>query len=473
MHLVADNEAERLAAIRDLDLSALPPDPRLDAICRTAKALFHVPMCTITIVEADRQWFRAKCGVATEGSARDISFCTHTILDDAVLVIEDATADPRFVDNPLVTGPQGIRFYAGAPLVLQPGIRVGTMCVIDTIPRTFTQEDRERLQDLALIVVAQLRQAKIEAELRESEAHYRLLADNASDMIVWSNLDTTRRYVSPAAHSLLGFEPTELLGTRPMDGVHPDDAASYQRVLDDIGHARVKSAVSRQRYRRKDGKWVWVEATFNLTHDPVDGRPDGYVAAVRDIDERVEAERRIAHMARHDELTDVANRTLFQERLAQEIAHATRYGKHFAVFCLDLDRFKSVNDTLGHQAGDVVLRTVADRMRRLLRTEDTIARFGGDEFMVLQTRTRQPESSESLAKRLIKAVREPITVEGITVGVGLSIGIALGPKAGVDGDGLYRRADFALYRAKAGGRNTYRFDDDTPGAGDWPFAASA
>ena len=308
-------------------------------------------------------------------------------------------------------------------------------------------------------MVAQLRQAKVEADLRYSEAHYRLLADNASDMIVWSDLDTTRRYVSPAARALLGYEPDELLGTRPIDAVHPDDAPAYRRLLDDLGQARLRNAVSRQRYRRKDGSWTWVEVTFNLTHDPKDGRPDGYVAAVRDINERMEAERRIAHMARHDALTNLANRTLFQERLVQEIARSRRHDERFAVFCLDLDRFKAVNDTFGHQAGDTVLQTVSARMHGLVRTEDTLARFGGDEFMVLQTGTMQPSSGQALACRLIEAVREPITIGGIAVDVGLSIGIAVGPQLGVDGEGLYRQADLALYRAKAGGRNTFRFYD--------------
>lgn len=460
MFLVAGNEAMRLGALSDLNLATDEADPHFDAICRTAKALFGLPIAMISIVEADTQWFKARSGLDIEGTSRIISFCGSAILDDGVLVIEDATRDDRFRDNPLVVGAPGIRFYAGAPLSLSPGIRIGTLCVIDTAPRSFSEDEERQLQDLALVVVSQLRQAKIEAELRDSEANYRLLADNASDMIVWSNLDTTRRYVSPAVRILLGYEPAELLGTRPIDAVHPEDVPAYRRILDDLGQARVKTAVSRQRYKRKDGTWTWVEATFNLTYDGHSGAPDGYVAAVRDINERMESERRIAHMARHDALTDLANRTLFQERLTQEIARATRHGSTFAVFCLDLDRFKAINDSLGHHAGDTVLRTIAARMQPLLRAEDTIARFGGDEFMILQTGGAQPHGSATLAHRLIRAVCEPMTIEGTLVSVGLSIGIAFGPSAGLDADGFYRNADRALYRAKAGGRNTFRFHED-------------
>ncbi|MBX9931805.1 MAG: diguanylate cyclase [Methylobacterium sp.] len=435
-------------------------------MCRTAKALFDVPIALISIVESDRQWFKAKCGISVDGTSRGVSFCTYAIMDDTPFIVEDATRDLRFCDNPLVTGPPGIRFYAGAPLIIGPGLRVGTLCIIDSVPRSFDEEQRHHLQDLALMVVAQLRQAKIEADLRDSEARFRILADNASDMVIRSALDTTRRYVSPAALAITGYTPEELVGTRPLDFVHPDDSEAYGRVLDEVCKGTVRQAVSRQRYRRKDGSWTWVEATFSLTHDPKTGVADGYVAAVRDVNERMVAERRIAHMARHDALTDLANRTLFQERLSQEIARARRYGGQFAVLCMDLDRFKAVNDTLGHQAGDSVLKTIAERMRHLIRTEDILARFGGDEFMILLTGGNQPDSAGTLSQRLIKAVREPIDIDGVMVTVGLSIGISFGPQSGLDADGLYRQADLALYRSKAEGRNTYRFHDSCEPAED-------
>lgn len=459
MYPVASNEADRLQALRDFGLVGTSPDERFDAICRTASALFGLPIALVSLVGENEQRFAAKCGLDVDGTSREVSFCTYAILSDEVFVVEDATRDERFADNPLVTGRPGIRFYAGAPLILGPGIRIGSICVIDTVSRSFTLAQRQQLADLALVVVSQLRQNRVESDLRRSEAHYRLLADNTSDMIVWSNLDTTRRYVSPAARTLLGYDPDALLGTRPIDFVHPDDIAEYRRILDDIGHARIERAISRQRYRRKNGSWTWVEATFSLTRNGAGGEPDGYVAVVRDINERKEAELHIAHMARHDALTELANRTLFQERLAQEIALCKRRGNEFALLCLDLDRFKSVNDTLGHQAGDAVLRTVASRLRAVVRTEDTVARMGGDEFVILQTGPGQPDSGSVLACRLIEAAQEPIVFDEHRISIGMSIGIALASRHGADAEDLYRSADLALYRAKAEGRNTYRFYD--------------
>ncbi|WP_375454645.1 diguanylate cyclase domain-containing protein [uncultured Methylobacterium sp.] len=457
MYPLPFNEAERLGVLRDLRILGTAPNAYLDAICRTAAALFGTPMALVSLVEEDQQWFKAKCGLEVDGTAREVAFCTYAILSAAVLVVEDATKDERFAQNPLVTGAPHIRFYAGAPLVLSPDIHVGTLCIIDTVPRSLSNAQQCQLKDLAELVVAQLRLHRVEGQLRQSEAQFRLLAENTSDMIVWCDLDSTRRYVSPAAKALLGYAPEELVGTRPRDFVHPDDIEEHDRILSDLGEGRVEQAVGRQRYRRKDGSWVWVEVTFSRTRTAEGGHDHGYVASVRDITERKEAEHRIEHLARHDALTDLPNRTLLSERLVQAIALAKRQGASFAVFCLDLDGFKTVNDTFGHQTGDALLRMVAARLKEVVRAEDTVARIGGDEFVIIQTGAGQPETGSVLAKRLIQAMEPPFAIDGGLMSVRLSIGIALVPQHGVDSDTIYRSADLALYRAKAEGRNTFRF----------------
>lgn len=457
MYPIPSNEAERLAALADLGVVGTPAEIGFDAICRTACRLFDLPTSLVTLVEEDRQWFKAKCGFDEDETSRKDAFCSHAILSDSVFVVENTHADPRFVKNRLVTHAPHVRFYAGAPLIVDRNIRIGTLCVMGPEPRLFSVTERAELADLAAIVTAQLHMHRTKARLRASEAHYRLLAENTSDMVVLSDLDSTRRYVSPAARTLLGYEAEDLVGTRPMDHIHPDDSAAYERVLTDIREGRITQTVARQRYRRKDGTWVWVEVTFSVTRDPADGRPNGYVAAVRDISERKDAERRIAHMARHDALTDLANRTLFRERLIHEIAASRRATGGFAILSLDLDRFKAINDSLGHQAGDVLLKTIADRLRTLVRAEDTVARIGGDEFTIIQTGLTQPENGHALSRRLIEAIGEPIDLDGRLVDVGVSIGITLASKEDTDADELCRQADLALYRAKVEGRNTYRF----------------
>jgi PAS domain S-box-containing protein len=574
MPTAAPDDSDRLHALRALAIVGTDPEPHFDAVCHIARALFQVPIALVSLVEEDRQWFKARCGLSSEGTPREIAFCGHTILSDEVLVVEDATRDPRFAANPLVTGEPRIRSYAGAPLVLQPGIRVGTVCVIDTSPRVFSDEQKRQLRSLADIVVAHLRlqaarraseeeevrrrsaeralaervagmetmlraqqlaekaasighwrilpegpsvhwseglarifgrplpeggaipldehlafyhpddgpgvRARIEAAfsgemphaggyqgrarvvrpdgtlrhviiqgapetadptpaalygvvldvtdmvlreeqaqeagrvlsatlermdqglvmlgpdrrvrllnaraqdllglpdtvlylgasfddirafqhargefaraadpteesaaigdapvlpptyellltdgttlevhgvhlqdgsliytfaditmrrsseraVRDSERRYRLLAENTTDIIIWCGLDTTRRYVSPAVRAILGYAPESLVGTRPLDFVHPDEARDYNRLLEDLTLGRTEQVRTCQRYRHQDGSWVWLEISFNLTHDPVTGQPDGYVAALRDISDRKVIEDSLRH----------------------------------------------------------------------------------------------------------------------------------------------------------------------------------
>jgi diguanylate cyclase (GGDEF)-like protein len=165
------------------------------------------------------------------------------------------------------------------------------------------------------------------------------------------------------------------------------------------------------------------------------------------------------HRALHDPLTGLANRTMFQERLTQALAGLNRGGDPVALLALDLDRFKAVNDTFGHEAGDELLKQVSARLKTLLRDTDTLARLGGDEFVVLQNAIKATGDAESLSQRIISKVSEPYRLAGTDVRIGVSIGVAVARDAGADGLDLPARADFALYQAKEAGRNTFRLYD--------------
>jgi len=198
-----------------------------------------------------------------------------------------------------------------------------------------------------------------------------------------------------------------------------------------------------------DGKIIEVQRNAIVT--------GGQVITYTDVTERKLAEARIRHLAHHDSLTGLPNRILLNERLAEAVANAAGGEHNFAVLCLDLDGFKTVNDTMGHEAGDLLLTRLADRLRALVRPIDTVARTGGDEFTIVQRNVAGADDAGRLVQRLIDNLADPVSVDGYRLTVATSIGIALYPKDGNDGRALLKNADTALYRAKAEGRSTFRF----------------
>jgi diguanylate cyclase (GGDEF)-like protein len=217
----------------------------------------------------------------------------------------------------------------------------------------------------------------------------------------------------------------------------------------DAGKPPPGSAGTRRREWRLDSGRI-VEVT-------VARRPDGSCVALHaDVTEQREAEARIAHLARHDALTGLANRNVLRETLTRQLALVDR-GQELAVLCLDLDRFKPVNDTFGHAAGDTLLRGVAERLRSCVRAGDLVARLGGDEFAVVQCGAPQPGSSTALARRVIQALSQPFQLQQQQAHIGCSVGVAVAPYDGREAEDLLRAADLALYRAKDEGRGTVRY----------------
>jgi diguanylate cyclase (GGDEF)-like protein len=192
---------------------------------------------------------------------------------------------------------------------------------------------------------------------------------------------------------------------------------------------------------------------IKLTHRPME--QGGWVITYEDVTERRKAEARVAHMAQHDALTDLSNRVLFRDKMADGLSEVAAHGGEMAVLCLDLDNFKTVNDRLGHAVGDKLLRWVAARLRECADPGDTVARLGGDEFAILQ-RGPQPQSAERLASRLVEIIGHPPPMENHIIHTGVSVGIAIAPDHGLDPDELMKCADLALYQAKARGRGVYQ-----------------
>jgi diguanylate cyclase (GGDEF)-like protein/PAS domain S-box-containing protein len=293
---------------------------------------------------------------------------------------------------------------------------------------------------------------KAEESLRRSETRFRSLVQNASDVIAVLDPDSTIRYVSPAVLRVGGFEPEELVGHRALDLLHTDDSslasAHFQEILNRPGAFTTMEL----RARHRDGSWRWLEASAkNLLEDP---GIEGIVVNYNDITARKELEEQLTHRAFHDPLTGLANRILFRDRVAQALAHTDRDDRLVAVMFLDLDDFKIINDSLGHEAGDKVLTAVAQCLEESLRQSDTAARLGGDEFALLVEQLTEPDEAIEVGKRLIELIRGPVSLESRDLFIEASIGIAIGGSEH-DADQMLREADAAMYRAKGHGKSRF------------------
>ena len=272
-----------------------------------------------------------------------------------------------------------------------------------------------------------------------------LLMFDASQRLVISNDRYLPMYGLTAEEVKPGCSVRELLERRQQLGTFSGNIDEYlTHLLTSLAQGKTVSRL----VELADGRTIAV-----TNHPMADG---GWVATHEDITERRRVEQQIAHMARHDSLTDLPNRMLFRERLGQTLPNVAR-GRQLAVLYLDLDRFKAVNDTLGHQVGDELLKKVGARLRRCVRDGDTVARVGGDEFAIIQVDIDRPVDTAVLARRIGEAIRAPYELGSHSVVVDTSIGIAVAPNDGTDPEPLLKAADMALYGAKADGRGTYRF----------------
>jgi diguanylate cyclase (GGDEF)-like protein/PAS domain S-box-containing protein len=286
-------------------------------------------------------------------------------------------------------------------------------------------------------------------ELRHSEQRLRSVIQSVSDVISVICGDGEILYTSPSVHEVLGYSDAELVGASLFQLVHPDDRLRAVAFFTDTSRKDGAGRRLELRLRGHDGSW---RNTETIAADAVDDpRSNRFVLATRDVSEQKYLEQQLAYQALHDPLTELANRSLFIDRVEHELARTRRSGSQLAVLFIDLDEFKFVNDTLGHSSGDELLRAVANRFSASARLGDTVARLGGDEFALLLENCDEHTAIRAAA-RLKQALAAPVVLDGNEISLSASTGIAIGGSSTESVADLLRNADIAMYRAKAHGK---------------------
>ena len=296
---------------------------------------------------------------------------------------------------------------------------------------------------------------RAEEALRQSEEKYRTIIENMQDGYFEIDLTGSYTFANDALCKRQGYSKEELIGMDNRQFQDETNAKKTYQAFNEIYRTGEPVKALDMEVIRKDGTKGISEVSVSLIKD-AQGNPIGFRGVSRDVTERKREEEEVAYMATHDSLTGLPNRTLFSDRLTMALTQARRTQKNIAVMLLDLDYFKDVNDTLGHSMGDHLLRAVGNRLSGLLRKGDTIARIGGDEFLLLLPELLQIEYATTLAQKILHAFREPFAFNDHQLHITTSIGIAIFPDDGDNADTLMKNADIAMYRTKNKGRDGFQ-----------------
>ncbi|MEA2595548.1 MAG: hypothetical protein QOF01_2017 [Thermomicrobiales bacterium] len=345
---------------------------------------------------------------------------------------------------------------ARASLEADIGATLALLLAAGTISLLSWQSERTRSRHAAALASA--------SALRQGETRFQALVQHGADLLTVVAPEGAVRYQSPSSSRVLGHAAEALVGRPFAELTHPDDADTARWLVAEAGRRAGTAVAGELRFRHADGAWRTIEALASLL--PAEAGLDGVLVTSRDVTERKALEEQLRHQAFHDPLTGLPNRALFRDRLEHGLARAARTAAPLTVLFLDLDGFKVVNDSLGHDAGDELLVTVARRLRDCIRPGDTIARIGGDEFTILLEDADIGAAIE-VVERIAGRLRAPIDLDGHPVVVGTTIGVASKGSPEDRAEDLLRNADVAMYAAKQNGKGRHAVYDASMRAKAW------
>jgi len=487
-------EEERIARLLGFDILDTAKDPLLDRLTQIASQITGTPVSLLTFIDRERQWIKSKYGTELEQTSREDSFCSHTILNknDDPLIVTDTEKDSRFATNPFVKGEPHIRFYVGIPLQAGDGLPIGSLCVIDTKPKTLTEEQIKELQSLAGIAMDYINVHRSNRQLsnllmREKEVYNNLLRtssemaldaptfDDALHSLI-DHLDPNLGYLSCRIRNMQTGGTTGII-YNPMLPKDPELPMLWIQ-LDSMAHSPTglyaKTDFISTGALRPEFSYLVVPvrirerlvAVIELIY-PDHRKMDPRIREVFDImasNLGIVAERELVNVelqrkASHDILTGAANRTVFIAQLEKLIAQADDSNPTSVLLYIDLDGFKEVNDSFGHQVGDRLLIEVTSRLRAICRGEDLLGRLSGDEFVMIMHGMNDRETLEQLLQRIHRHLTMPFMLGDLEIRIGVSIGCSLLDSNEISSTELIRRSEEAMYLVKTGERKNYCIAD--------------
>ncbi len=422
------DESARLEALRSTRLLDTEPDIEFDDIAQIASHICGTPIALISLVDDHRQWFKARVGLGTTQTPRDVAFCAHAIVDRGLLVVPDALDDVRFADNPLVVGEPHVRFYAGAPLLTPEGHSLGTLCVLDRVPRALASEQLRTLEALArqvMLLICLRRKTdeayaatseltRASAAIAQSEQRFRLLTEQSHDVIGRLEPNGKIIYVSPAIRRMLGYEPAELVGRSFDEFVHPDDLADVAAGRAAVARGEMPAPTLERRLRARDGRYVWTESTRSFVRDG-NGAVIEIHASARDV-----TARRAAEDARREIEAQ-------KNQLVATVSHELRTPLTAIQGALGLVA-TGVMGALPAEAVTMidVARSNCDRLVRLVSDMLDLERIQAGKFSLRIARTT--------ARELIETTIAPFGPSARASRVSLRLDVACGDELWLDGD---------------------------------------
>lgn len=457
----SNDDSETLGSLSQPEVLEAEPAEALDRITELARRIFEVPSATLNLVAEEREWFKAASGVDLEDPEHGPAFGAYVLLDDDVLVVADATQDDRFADHPLVDPAETPRFFAGAPLIVDDGRRVGALCLSDDQPRSFDASDRATLSLLADVAADTLdtrRRAHqvdyLVSALEEVEESVVITEGRPIDppgpRVVWVNDAFTR---------LTGYDRAEIVGAslRMLRGpkTNPETLAQVWTAMKEEQSIQAECI-----NHRADGEPYVAAWSVTPVRDD-EGHLTHWVSIQRDITDQKEREEKLTYEATHDALTDLYNRKALALTINDALATEQADVPLRALLYLDLDNFKAINDTFGHNRGDEVLRRTARVLESAVRDDDMVARLGGDEFAVYLSSLNAPDMVPAIAERIHDALETTVEEKGTAVPVRASLGGVAGLSTYDSFEDLLETVDTAMYEAKESDRRTVLCSPET------------